>query len=252
MRVSRTPLLAALLLSSTTSLRGQTTANASGHWEGTISAPYGEVRIEVDLAKNAKGELAGTFGRPAQEVDGHPLQKLKGLPLSNVGVKGQEVTFELMAATGGGTFHGSLLADGKSMSGDFVSRDSSVPFTLTRRGDARIEAPPRSAAIGKEMEGIWNGTLDANGRQLRLVLKMSNQADGKSTGSIANIDEGGIESPVAITQKGANLALEVRTNGDTYSGALNAAGTELVGTYTTPQIALPLTFRRAMAAKDKH
>jgi hypothetical protein len=38
-----------------------------------------------------------------------------------------------------------------------------MPFSLTRTGDPRIEAPATSAPIGKELEGIWNGTLDVNG-----------------------------------------------------------------------------------------
>ncbi len=241
----RTLLFAALLLSSIPSLYAGTTTDPSGHWEGTISAPMGEVRIEVDLAKNAKGEVTGTFGQPAQELEGRVIPKLKGLPISSVAVKGRAVTLELKATAEGGTFQGTLLPDGKSMSGDFASQGGAVPFRLTRTGDARIEAPPKSARIGKEMEGIWNGAVDVNGKQLRLVLKMSNQRDGTSTGSLASIDQGGIELPVAIIQKDANLTLDVKVTGGSYVGALNAAGTELVGTFTTQGVVLPLTFRRS-------
>ncbi len=242
--LSQTLLVAALLLSSIPSLHAETTADPSGHWEGTISAPFGDVRIEVDLAKNAKGQLAGTFGQPAQELSGRALSKLKGFPLSNVDVKGRAVTFGIRVTSEGGTFQGILSADGNLMSGDF-DQGGAVPFRLTRMGNARIEAPPKSAPISKAMQGIWNGTVDANGRQLRLALKMSNQPDGTSTGSIASVDEGAVEIPVAILQKGANLTLDVKVSGGSYVGTLNAAGTELVGTYTTRGIALPLTFRRA-------
>src|SRR5713101_7077891 len=140
----RTLLFAALLLSSIPSLYAGTTTDPSGHWEGTISAPMGEVRIEVDLARNAKGELGGTFSRPAQELEGRAMPKLKGLPLANVAVKGMAVTLEIKATVGGGTFQGTLLPDGKSMSGDFASQGGAVPFHLTRTGEARIEAPPKS------------------------------------------------------------------------------------------------------------
>jgi hypothetical protein len=241
---------AVLLLSPISSLYAKTAADPSGHWEGTVSAPFGEVRIEVDLAKNAKGDLAGTFSQPAQELDSRKLPKLKGLPLSNVAVKGKAVTFE-MATAEGGAFQGILLADGKSMSGDFASQGSAVPFRLARTGEARIEAPPKSAPIGKEMEGIWNGTVDVNGKQLRLVLKMSNQPDGTSTGSLTAIDQGGVEVPVAIAQKAANLSLDVKVTGGSYVGALNPAGTELAGTFTTQGVALPLTFRRATPTESK-
>jgi hypothetical protein len=235
--VTRMRLIAALLLLPARPLLAQTAVDPSGHWEGPIQVPQMEVKIEIDLAKNSKGELAGTFGNPGE--------KLKGLPLANVAVDGRAVTFELKAGSGGGTFHGEILAGGKSMSGSFVAKEGTVPFSLTRTGDAQIEAPPKSAPIGKEMEGTWNGAFDVDGVQMRVVLKMSNQPDGTSTGSIASIDEGGIEVPVAIVQKAANLTFIVKMTGGSYSGTLNAAGTELAGTYTTGQgIARPLTLRR--------
>jgi hypothetical protein len=44
----------------------QPDADPSGHWEGAVQAPGKSVTIEVDLAKNARGELVGTLGNPAQ------------------------------------------------------------------------------------------------------------------------------------------------------------------------------------------
>jgi hypothetical protein len=236
--VTRMLLIAALVLSPVPRLLAQTTVDPSGHWEGTIQVPQMDVKIEIDLAKNSKGELAGTLGNPGE--------KLKGLPLANVAVDSRAVTFELKAGSGGGTFHGELLADGKSMSGSFVAQAGTVPFSLTRMGDAQIEAPPKSAPIGKEMEGTWNGAFDVDGVQMRVVLKMSNQPDGTSTGTIVSIDQGGIEVPVGIVQEAAKLTFSVKMTGGSYSGTLNAAGTELAGTYTTGQgVVRPLTFRRA-------
>ena len=60
----QTRLLAALLLWLAPSLRAQLPADPSGHWEGSIQAPDRDVKIEVDLAKNRKGEIAGTIGIP--------------------------------------------------------------------------------------------------------------------------------------------------------------------------------------------
>jgi hypothetical protein len=236
--VTRVLLIAALLLLPAPSLIAQTAVDPSGHWEGAIQVPQMDLNIEIDLAKDSKGELRGTFGNPGE--------KLKGLPLANVAVDGRAVTFEIKAGSGGGTFHGEILADGTSMSGSFVAQAGTVPFSLTRTGDAQIEAPPKSAPIGKEMEGTWNGAIDAGGMHLRVVLKMSNQPDGTSSGTIISLDQGALEVPVALVQKADNLTFTVRMTGGSYSGTLNAAGTELAGTYTTAQgVALPLTFQRA-------
>jgi hypothetical protein len=223
------------------SLRAQSAASLTGHWEGSVQLPAMEVPFEVDLATNANGELAGTFGQPAQ--------RLRGLPLSNVTRDGGTVTFMLVS---GSTFRGTVDADGQSMNGELASAMfGTIPVTLTRTGDAHIEAPLRNAAIGKEMEGVWNGTIELDSGY-RVVLKMANQPDGTSAGTMASLDEHGLELPVGITQKGSTLTLDVRALGASYTGVMNAAGTEMTGTYKTAQGAeVPLTLHRAPATDSK-
>jgi hypothetical protein len=233
--ITRVLLTVALLFLPAPSLLAQTAVDPSGHWEGTVQAPNMDVKIDIDLAKNSKGELAGTFGQPAQGV--------KGLPLSTVAVTGRAVRFVVKAGPDVSTFEGVLSEDGKSMSGDVTLAGHAVPFTLTRTGEARIAPPPKSPPIAKELEGTWNGTLDASGRQQRLVLKMKNQPDGTATGTIVSLDGSGVEIPIAMTQKGSSLTIDVPSVGVSYVGVLNAAGTELVGTWTQGPAVLPLTFR---------
>lgn len=232
--VTRVLLTGALLFSPAPSLLAQTPVDPSGHWEGTVQAPNMDVKIEVDLTKNSKGELAGTFGQPAQRV--------KGIPLPTVAVEGRSVRFVVKAGPDVSTFVGVLSADGKSMSGDVALGGRAVPFSLTRTGDARIAPVPKSPRIGKELEGTWNGTLDVGGRQQRLVLRMANQPDGTATGTIVSLDGSGVEIPIAMTQKDSTLTIDVPSVGVSFVGVLNAAGTELVGKWTQGPSALPLTF----------
>ena len=82
---TRILLLAALFLSPVTSLQAQTAADPSGHWEGTLQVPNMEMKVEIDLARNGKGQFGGTFGQPSQGV--------KGLPLSSVTVETRTVRF---------------------------------------------------------------------------------------------------------------------------------------------------------------
>jgi hypothetical protein len=236
--VTRILLTAALLLSPAFSLLAQTAVDPTGHWEGAVHAPNMEVKIEIDLTKNSKGQLAGTFGNPAQS--------LKGLPLANFVVDDRSVGFQIKgSAAADRTFKGAVSADGTSISGDYSQGGYTVPFTVTRMGDARIEPLATSTAIGKELEGTWNGTLDVNGVQRSLVLTMTNQPDGTATGIFVNVEEA-LEIPIAtITQKAATVTLDVKAVGGSYSGTLNPEGTELVGTLTQGATTLPLTLRRA-------
>jgi len=234
---TRILLLAALFLFPARLLMAQSPVDPSGHWEGTVQIPNMELKIEIDLAKNSKGELAGTFGSAPQN--------LKGLPLSSVAVEGRSVRLVLKAGKEVNTFVGVLSADGKTISGEASQGAESVPFSLTRTGDARISPTPKSPPIGKELEGTWSGTLDVGEKQMRLVLKMANQPDGTAAGTIVSQDGSGMEIPIAMTQKAASVTIDVPSIGGSYVGVLNAAGTGLVGTWTQGPVVLPLTFRLA-------
>jgi hypothetical protein len=142
-------------------------------------------------------------------------------------------------------FYGRVSADGSSMSGDLTVEGFSVPFRLTKTGDAKVAAAPEGGPIGKELEGTWNGTLAATGESLRLVLTLSSRPDGTSVGNIVNLDEGGLQIPVGIAQQASTLTLDASAIGGSYAGVVNAAGTEIVGTYRQGPGSAPLTFHRA-------
>src|SRR5437867_1951522 len=103
-----------------------------------------------------------------------------------------------------------------------------------------------AAQTAIDPSGHWEGTVSAASYgDLPLEIDLTNNADGTSTGHIISVDEGGLDLPVALVQNGANLVIDVPMVGSSYSGALNAAGTELIGTYKTGQgVELPLTFKR--------
>jgi hypothetical protein len=238
----QTSLLAALLLSAAASLIAQPAA-VSGHWEGSIRTPLTALAFEVDLAADSSGQLKGALAQPAEN--------LKGLPLSDIAVDGKVVRFQIKGTPGERAFKGSLAADGKSISGTFMQNGESIPFEMARVGDAKLEAAVKNAPIDKELEGVWNGTLAASGKQLRAVLTLANQPDGGATGSIVTVDDG-LEIPIgAITQRASSLTLDLPAVGASFSGTLNADATELAGTYAQGPLTASLTFRRAAAIEAK-
>jgi hypothetical protein len=216
-------------------IHAQISNDPSGHWEGTITMPMGELRFEIDLSRDGAGAMSGTIGIPDQ--------KLKGLPLTSVAADGSALTFAIRGGQGG-TFRATLSADGRSMSGKASNQEGEAPFALTRTGEARIIAAPKSARIGKEMEGTWTGTLDVRGG-LRVILKMANQPDGTSAGTMVSVDEGNLELAVTIAQEGSAIKLAAPVTGSEYAGTLSADHNEIVGTFKSSQgLSLPLTLRR--------
>ena len=238
--VIRLALSAALLLAPASPLLAQAALDPSGHWTGAIHVPpfngasAREIGIDIDIARTTGGTLEATFSQAAQNIN--------GLPLGKVTLEGKSVSFELKA-NGGGLFKGTL-ADAKTMSGEFVTSEGgyTIPFDLARTGDAQIPAAPKSVAIGKELEGTWSGTVEFGGKQERLVLKLTNRADGTSAGTILDLDGSNVDIPIAVTQKAASVTVEVSSVSASFTGVLN--GNELTGTWNQGPLTLPLTFTR--------
>ena len=212
-----------------------TTPTAGGHWEGSIQTPGQALEIRVDLARSGD-TWEGTIDIPAQG--------LKAFPLGGIVVQADAVTFSMPKVPGGPEFRGRLSEDGKRLAGDFHQGGQTLPFALTRTGDAKIEKPPASTPVTKELEGSWEGTLDAGAQKLRLLLKLANGAGGgPATGTLVSIDQGNVEIPAAaIVQDGPRLKVLVPSIAGTYAGELKDG--LLAGTWTQGPGTYPLTLRK--------
>ena len=221
----------------TIALLTQHPVDPSGHWEGAVQIPDMELRIEIDLVQNRAGELTGTFGQPA---DG-----LKGFPLSMVTIAGRTVRLLLKAGEQPAAFEGAIAADGKTLSGMVQQGQYSVPFALTRTGEARVVETPPSAAVGNEFEGQWDAERSADGRTQRITLTIANHADGRATGDAFSPDGSGVHVPIAFEQHGTSLTVRIPQIGAAFAGTLSPDGTMLSGTWSQQGRSLPVTFRRA-------
>ncbi|HEY6213406.1 MAG TPA: hypothetical protein VIW45_14035 [Vicinamibacterales bacterium] len=206
-------------------------SDATGHWKGSVQVQAMQVEFVVDIAKTAHDELVGTIGLPAQRIQGLPLQK--------IALDAKTVTFW---AREDQPFRGTLGDDG-TIAGDMTIEGLVAPFTMTRTGDAAIDAPPRSTGIAKELAGTWTGALEAGGRQLRLVLRVDPQTDGTVVAEMIDLDEGGLRSPLKLAQQGSSVTIESIAVPATISCTLSADANELRGTFTQGTTTLPLTFR---------
>ena len=121
MRFTLPTLLVVSLLAVPGTARAQS-VDPTGHWEGAITIPGGEIPFQVDLSKNAQGKLVATYSRPENN--------LIGLPLANVSLDGRAINFEL-TVDGGVKFYGTLDADGKNISGDVTARLGNAPFSMS-------------------------------------------------------------------------------------------------------------------------
>jgi hypothetical protein len=215
----------------------QAPVDPTGHWEGFVKIPDSQIAVAIDLARDDAGKLIGEMAQPDEN--------LKGLQLGDFSTEGDSVRFQVKGKAGERVFAGKISADGKTLAGEFTQGGYQMPFVLTRTGEAHLEARPKIAAIDKALEGSWRATLNSHGTDVRLVLTIANQPDGSATASILN-EADGLELPVtAITQQAANLTLEIKAIGGSYTAEINKDRTELVGTFSEPGKTAPLTFQRA-------
>ncbi len=210
-------------------------AGPGGHWTGAIQTPGQPLQVEIDLAAQGAGGWIGTITIPAQH--------LTAFPLSSIEVQGNTVSFAMKGVPGDPLFRGTLAADGATLAGDFTQGPGRFPFQLKRTGNAVIAETPKSTAVSKELEGDWDGSLNAGGNVLRLRLKLKNTPAG-ATGSIVSLDQNGVEIPIAaVTQTGSRLQLQLPSINGSFSGELKDG--RLVGDWTQMGGTLPLTFTRA-------
>ena len=220
----------ALSCSWPSAVTAQASLDLSGHWQGSVSSPRGEMRFEVDLEKNDRGELAGTLDVPAQNI--------AGLPLREVVVHGQAIEFNARTDQ---SFRADLAADGQSMAGTFTIEGHALPFTLARAGEARVRPVAKGTPIAKVLEGEWQAMLPSSG--MRLQLRLSNDGDG-SRAVLVNLDEGGLQVPAVLTGRDSNVALDFPAVGGSFAATLNADATDLTGTYSQAGKSVELTFKR--------
>jgi hypothetical protein len=207
----------------------------AGRWEGKLATPMQTLDLTVDIMAKGSG-WEGVITIPAQNLTQYPL--------SSVTASGDSASFA-MAAPGNPQFTGKVDASVRTWTGEFTQGGGKLPLTLTRTGDAKIDPPKPSTAIDKALEGTWEGTLDVNGRTLRLVLKLSS-AEGLGKGTLTSVDQGNAEIPVqTVSQTGPTLTLLLPAIAGSWEGQLK--GEQLEGTWKQGAGSLPLTFKRAAA-----
>jgi hypothetical protein len=228
--------LAAALAAPFTVVGAESAVGPTGHWEGAIVIPSGEMPFQVDIAVDDGGNLVGTFTNPGEQLVGYPLSK----------VSADDGTVTLEINTGGDSagqrFVGKLSADGQSLSGELLVNVYGLPFSFRRTGDAQIAALPRSPAIDAALASDWQATLVIGGSSLPVRLSMRNNADGTSSGHWASGN--GVDTPVLIAEVGGKVTLTSTVAPASFVGVLSADGNEIAGTLSSGALRQPLTFTK--------
>jgi len=223
------------------SLPPQTPAAAKGiegDWLGTLKTPGAELRLLVHITKNQEGNLAGTM----DSID----QGAKGIPITSITFKDSKLAFRVDSIQG--SYDGKVNSDLTLISGTWSQAGQSFPLDLKHAtAPVKTEHKPAKAS---DIDGAWQGTLNAGGSTLRVVFHITNTEDGL-TATLDSLDQGAKGIPVTtVTRQGASLKIEVKGIGGMFEGTIAKDLSAIDGTWTQGGGSLPLLLKRVKDAAE--
>jgi hypothetical protein len=217
-----------LSLAIVTSARAQ---SVEGDWQGTLKTGPAELRLVVHVTRGDQGGLTGTLDSPDQNV--------KGIAIPSVTLADGVVKFAVPQI--GGAYEARLDAGANAMAGTWRQGGSSFPLDLSRA--AAVQARNR-VAKPSDIDGDWEGTLEAGPSVLHLVMHITTYDDGM-TATLDSPDQNGFGIPMtSIAREGAMLRFEMKQLAGSYSGTLDAGLASISGTWMQVGNSLPLAFER--------
>jgi uncharacterized protein (TIGR03435 family) len=105
---------------------------------------------------------------------------------------------------------------------------------------AALSASLLLAQIAKDITGAWQGTLEAGGKELRILIKISKGDDGGMKAVFSSIDQG---AQVAGTVTLQGTVVKVSIPSATYEGKLDPDGRVIAGTWNQGPAKLPLNLK---------
>ncbi len=245
------PLLAVTLLSSALGFSASATNDVVGNWKGTLDVGSVKLRLVFNISKDAAGALTAKM----DSLD----QGARDMPVDTVTFKDGTIHMELKSISG--VYEGTLDKAGNKATGQWTQAGQPFPLALERSqgttvaSEAETLSPADLAAskqAAQKLAGSWNGTLNASGTNLRLLVKISKAASGAATGTMDSLDQGAKNIPLSrITYTEGKVHFEASGIGGVYEGTLATDGTTLAGQWQQGGQSMTLDFKKAASAPVK-
>lgn len=205
--------------------------SVDGDWQGTLKTSDSELRLVLHVAKGEKGSLKATLDSPDQNA--------LGIVVSSISLQDSVLKFGIQMIDG--SYEGKVNGEGTRIAGTWTQGGRSLPLEFTRIPPA---AAKKRVPKPSDIDGDWQGTLDAGGQQLRIVLHLVTYEDGV-TATLDSPDQNAMGLPATtVTRSGASLKFEMKQIGGSYEGTLSPELTTMDGKWTQGGGTLPLVLKR--------
>lgn len=228
----RAPLLPALLAFAAL-LWGTQPAPVTAVPEGDFEGQLGPLKILLHLAKSPQGQLTGTLDSPNQGAH--------GIPVADIRVEGATLALRVPAVNGSWT--GTISSDATTLTGTW-SQGTPAPLVFKRDSFVPAEMP-------SPVDGIWMGSLTAQGQDLRVQLVVRSGSKGELVCTVDVIEHNSWDfgcTNAAFTN--GQLSFDVPAVTGRWQARLSADGNSMAGTWRqrnpangsmSPPVALNLT-----------
>lgn len=129
----------------------------------------------------------------------------------------------------------------KQYTGQWKSWTGALALMLSALALGTAAAAPAPAIVGD-----WSGTISTGSSSLRAVIHVTQDKDGKLTGTMDSPDQGATGIVMsAITYKEPAVHFEIERIGASYDGTMNKDSSEIAGNWKQGSATLTLNLKRA-------
>ena len=217
-----------------------TSANAQtieGDWKGALEVQGSKLSILFHITKDGD-KWTSTMDSPDQGA--------LGIPMDKTTVQNGKLT--IAAPAMGMTYSATLNESDNAIEGTFNQGGMELPLNMSRV-EATNEVVAKGDFNSPEILGDWNGVLDVQGTQLRVVFHLMNE-NGHLKGTMDSPDQGAKGIPMeSTTYENGKLIIKASNMRMEYNAELSDDNSAIKGTFKQAGMEIPLELSKKKVEK---
>jgi fermentation-respiration switch protein FrsA (DUF1100 family) len=205
---------------------GKAQTKIAGDWQGSLDVGGAQLHLLLHISAAQGGSLTATL----DSID----QGALGIPVTAVTLKDSKLNLTVDSIHG--SYEGTVNKDGTKIEGAWTQ---GPPLELNfERVKAQTQAAP------SEIDGVWQGTLDAGALKLRILFKIISTPDGLKAQTQSPDQNPVWISASSVTRDGSSLTITLKELDASFDGKISADLNSIDGKLTQRDNPLPLLLKR--------
>jgi uncharacterized protein len=209
----------------------QTAPDPVGEWHGAAAALTGDLTLILYVTRDTDGALKAEI----ENADQSPGDRT---PITTISVADGRLSFKIDAI--GATYDSRWSEAAQQWQGS-LTQGAAMKLNLSRG------LPPPKPVVAR-MDGLWEGVIEHNGAKLRQAMRITTGEKG-TTVLYDSPDQMAVGLPVKdLVRQEQTVRFSIMQGAASFEGTLSADGTQLTGSWTSPnQPKMLMTLKRTQA-----